>query len=255
MNFEMPKKRLRYQHKSSALAYVWRHPSLLFSVSQNPSKFYFSRTLEGILKGDIVSCLHNFLPDEFVKHLKEKSYVPGEGIPLILYLMVRAYKPEIVVETGVARGASSAFILCSLHENKRGHLYSIDLPPSDAPIISEDRARGMITLEDGQRLSKGFSVAELVPEYLKKRWTLVYGDSRTELPALLSKIGKISMFFHDSLHTYDHMLFEYETAWSYIEKNGFLLSHDILWNKAFLDFSKKVNIKPIIYYGFGAIQK
>ena len=255
MNFGMIKRRLRYQHKASALAYVLRNPSLLFSISQNPSKFYFSKTLEGILKGNIVSCLHNFLPDKFVKHLKERSYVPREGIPLILYLVVRAYKPEIVVETGVAQGASSAFILCSLHENNMGHLYSIDLPPYDASIKSKDAARGMITLKDGQKLLKDYSVAELVPGYLKERWTLVYGDSRTELPALLRKIGKISIFFHDSLHTYDHMLFEYETAWPYIEKNGFLLSHDILWNKAFLDFSKKVNLRPLIYYGFGAIQK
>ena len=31
---------------------------------------------------------------------------------------------------------------------------------------------------------------------------------------------------HDSLHTYDHMMFEYTTSWDFIKKNGLLLSND-----------------------------
>jgi predicted O-methyltransferase YrrM len=44
-----------------------------------------------------------------------------------LYVLVRIFKPEVVVETGVANGVSSSFILKALDQNSRGKLYSIDL--------------------------------------------------------------------------------------------------------------------------------
>jgi hypothetical protein len=132
MNFEILKWRLKYPHKIAALKYFLRNPSLLFTLSGKPSKYYFSRTLENILDSDLTACLHNFLPGRFLDHLKEKEFADSDGVQLMLYAIVRAYKPDIVVETGVARGASSSFILCAMHENGKGHLYSIDLPPYEA---------------------------------------------------------------------------------------------------------------------------
>lgn len=254
MNFKMFRERLKYPHKTSGFVYLLQDPALIFSFRDIPSKFYFSKTLEGVLKTDIVSCLHNFLPEKFLRHLGERGYTDQDGIRLILYLIIRAYKPEVVVETGVAHGASSAFILCAMHENNLGHLYSIDLPPHDASIKSGGEGG---VLEDGQKFhsAKNFPVGDLIPAFLKERWTYIYGDSKKELPSLLKRLDKISIFFHDSLHTYQHMLFEYETAWLHIIKDGLLLSHDILWNKAFLDFSRKVNSKPLIYYSLGVIRK
>ena len=255
MNFKLLKERLKYPHKRTGLKYFLRNPSLSFVISQNPSKFYFSKTLENVLDSNFISCLHNFLPERFLDHLKEKGFEYQDGVHLILYAIVRAYKPEIVVETGVAQGISSAFILCAMHENGKGHLYSIDIPPYDAYTKIEE---GMIhVLEDGQRHSihEKYPVGDFVPEYLKDMWTLILGDAKKELPKLLKKIGDISIFFHDSLHTYEHMKFEYDAAWPYITKGGLLLSHDVLWNNAFLKFSKKVNLKPLIYYSLGVIKK
>ena len=112
-------------------------------------------------------------------------------------------------------------------------------------------------LEMGQRywINENYSVGDFAPEYLKDRWTLILGDAKKELPAYLKKINKISIFFHDSLRTYEHMRFEYEIAWLHIMNGGRLLSHDVLWNKTFLDLSKKVNSKPLIYYSLGMIKK
>src|SRR5947207_14206936 len=45
-----------------------------------------------------------------------------------LYAVVRAFKPGVVVETGVSSGMSSAHILRALAENGKGTLHSIDLP-------------------------------------------------------------------------------------------------------------------------------
>lgn len=246
------KKKLAYPHKRTAFEYFLRNPSLLFVFSKNPSTFYFSKTLENILESNMASYVHHLLPDRFTKHLMENGFEANSGIEFILYSIIRKYKPEIVVETGVAHGGSSAFILCAMHENFKGHLYSIDLPPYDACVkIDVD---GRKVLEDGQKWYIS-SQGAFVPEYLKERWTLINGDAKKELPILLEKIGKMDIFFHDSLHTYEHMLFEYETAWSHIKNHGFLLSHDVIWNKAFLEFSKKVNSKPLLYYSFGVIKK
>ena len=49
----------------------------------------------------------------------------------LLYVICRVMKPTNVIETGVASGASSAFILLGLDKNQHGTLYSIDLPDYD----------------------------------------------------------------------------------------------------------------------------
>ncbi|MDQ1280386.1 MAG: hypothetical protein QG670_1649 [Thermoproteota archaeon] len=76
---------------------------------------------------------------EFHSHLEENlnkrsrycgSWYPsiGTGLGTVLYVLCRQLKPYVVVETGVAGGMSSSYILCALEENKYGRLYSIDVP-------------------------------------------------------------------------------------------------------------------------------
>ena len=45
------------------------------------------------------------------------------------YLLCRLISPSVVLETGVAYGVSSVFILKALEVNGRGTLHSVDLPP------------------------------------------------------------------------------------------------------------------------------
>jgi hypothetical protein len=48
-----------------------------------------------------------------------------------------------------------------------------------------------------------------------------------ELPRVLEKLGKIDLFHHDSLHTYEHMTWEYETAFRYLDPSGAISSDDV----------------------------
>jgi predicted O-methyltransferase YrrM len=123
-----------------------------------------------------------------------------------LYLLVRAARPSVVVETGVLYGASSAHILAALDKNGGGELHSIDLgcPP-------EEPAHDFF-----------------VPQDLASRWTYIRGSVREELPPLLARLGTIDMFNHDSLHTYDNMTWEYERAVEHLRPGGVLSSHDVL---------------------------
>jgi hypothetical protein len=139
-----------------------------------------------------------------------------------LYLIVKLLKPDCVVETGVASGASSTYILQALHDNHQGNLHSIDLPPDDLP---DGRGSGWV-----------------VPQSLRSRWRLHIGDSRELLGPLLAELGRIDCFVHDSLHTYSHMLWELRTAWRHLRFKGLLLSHDVGANRAFFDFMKEQGI-------------
>lgn len=171
---------------------------------------------------------------------------PTRGRPL-LYALVRLSKPSIVVETGVADGQSTAAITQALHDNMHGMLFSIDLPFTER------------MLEDGDRqvLPPGRGIGYFVPKVLGDRWQLILGDAREKLPELLSNIGQLDIFLHDSLHTERHMMWEYETAWPYLKTGSALLSHDI--SVAFLKFSRRVD-RPFYCTGnyhnrFGGILK
>jgi predicted O-methyltransferase YrrM len=150
------------------------------------------------------------------------------GTQEYLYHLIRLVQPDIVVETGVFRGISSAFILGALAQNGRGRLYSIDLPQASYEVPGRGK--------DTSELPSGAQTGFVVPESLRSRWTLVSGNSRSELPPLLARLGVIDVFLHDSEHTYDFMTWEYETAWPLLRSGGVLASDDINWNRAFDDF-------------------
>lgn len=149
-----------------------------------------------------------------------------------LYLLCRGTRPQVIVETGTYWGISTSVILRALHENGNGTLYSIDLP-NGAYVTDEGKAH----IEE---LPEGTSTGSAIPDYLRDRWHLTIGDSAETLVPLLKRLGKIDLFFHDSKHTYSHMLWEYNTVWNYLRQGGILTSHDIHWNSAFDDFCNAI---------------
>lgn len=155
---------------------------------------------------------------------------------LLQYIAIRAFRPAVVVETGVANGVSSAYILLALRKNQHGTLHSVGL-------------------EDPAFLPAGKPLGWMVPESFKSQWDLLIGDSRSLLPSLLAKLGSIDVFIHDSLHTYDHMLWEYRTAFPYLRPGGLLFSDDATWNSAFPEFCHEVHAKKwCILRGVGFMQ-
>jgi len=138
----------------------------------------------------------------------------------VVYLLARASAPAIAVETGVAYGVTSAFLLQALKENAAGYLWSVDLPP----LGPDARAH----------------VGALVPPALRDRWRLRHGVSRRLLPGILEDAKSIDLFVHDSLHTYSNMLWEFEAAWRFLRPGGWLISDDIEGNAAFSEFSRRV---------------
>jgi hypothetical protein len=160
-----------------------------------------------------------------------------EAYYIILYFIIRFRKPDIIVETGVERGASSLFLLQALEDNNKGKLYSIDLPN-----VSYISSSGRELQGNMQKKTTGICV----PKSLHKRWKLILGDSKKELPILLNKISTVDVFVRDDEHTFESMIQEFEQVFPYLRPNGIIISDNVDTNNAFNLFSEKTNSKKII---------
>jgi hypothetical protein len=140
------------------------------------------------------------------------------GLVRAIWCLTRHLRPNKVVETGVAHGVTSRFILEALARNGHGHLWSIDLPP----------------LERVWRKQVGVAVGG----HCADRWTYIRGSSRRRLPALLSDLGQIDLFIHDSLHSERNVRFELDRAWPALTLNGALVVDDVDANWGFQSFTQ-----------------
>jgi methyltransferase family protein len=137
-----------------------------------------------------------------------------------IWCIVAHIRPERVVETGVAHGLTSRIILEGLESNGAGKLWSIDLPAVDSVLHPE--------------------IGRAVPEDLRSRWTYVSGTTRQRLPHLLTELGTIDLFVHDSLHTGRNTRFELDTAWPAIRPGGAAVVDDIDHSLGFHAFVQQV---------------
>jgi hypothetical protein len=135
-----------------------------------------------------------------------------------IWCLTRHTKPKKVVETGVAHGVTSRFVLEALARNGDGHLWSIDLPPLD----------GFWRKQVGAAVGDGHA----------ERWSYIEGSSRRRLPELLSRLGGIDLFIHDSLHSERNVRFELDRAWKSMGSNGALVVDDVDANWGFRSFTQ-----------------
>ena len=163
-----------------------------------------------------------------------------EGV--YLYAVLRTVQPEVVVETGVANGFSTAFSLLALQANEAGHLHSIDLPRE----VGRDYEPGTFYEGEGRAgIPPGSEPGWLIPQALKERWTLIFGRSQEELPPLLEQLGTVDVFMHDSEHSFDCMWFEFNAAWPALRPGGVLISDDVNSTQAFGQFAVQEGRDPV----------
>jgi hypothetical protein len=135
----------------------------------------------------------------------------GDGEPgfvRAMWCVTRHLRPATVLETGVARGITSRFILEALEANGSGHLWSIDRPPPGRGELREE-------------------IGAAVPATLRSRWSYVKGSSRRRLPALLTELGVVDLFVHDSRHSERNLLYELERARAAVRPGGLLAADDV----------------------------
>jgi hypothetical protein len=147
-----------------------------------------------------------------------QSWNDGDtGLVRAIWCLTRHLKPRQVIETGVAHGLTSRFILEALERNGAGHLWSIDRQPLERALHSQI----------------GVAVGDRFPH----RWSYVTGSSRRRLPGLLSQLGEIDLFIHDSSHTEANVRFELDHAWRALQSGGAIVVDDIDLNRGFRSFT------------------
>lgn len=142
-------------------------------------------------------------------------------ISRVAWCVARHLAPARVVETGVARGVTSRFLLEAIKRNGSGTLWSIDLPHA--------------------RTSQGGKIGSAVPDRLRGPWRLLLGPSRRHLPQIVKTLDEIDIFVHDSLHTSRNVQFELECVWNRIKPGGVILVDDVNENLAFQSFVRAVH--------------
>lgn len=151
---------------------------------------------------------------------------PREMLVRLVSAATRLTAARTAVEVGVARGYTSAAILCAQEASSaQVRLHSIDLPPRDT---------------DERRF-----VGRAVPERVRDRWQLELGPSRALLPALAGRLGSIDLFVHDGDHSYRSQREDLATVWPHLRPGAVVIVDDI-WTPAIFDFATEVGERAAV---------
>lgn len=129
------------------------------------------------------------------------SFNADPTLAKICYALARRLRPEVIIETGVGYGITSAVMLRALHENGNGKLTSIDLPP----------------INDAHGEQTGMAVD---PDLARDRWSCHRGSSRGKLARLLRDQGRCDLFVSDSANVGTIQRFEWRTVRDRMSPNG-----------------------------------
>lgn len=162
---------------------------------------------------DEVPTTRGFYPD---------NYDIARSAAAFLYVLVRAMRPRLVLETGIARGQSSLAILRALEWNNEGSLVSVDPDPS---------------------------AGCLVPEGLRSRWvrpSLKGRTARQDFKRIVRDYRGFEIFLHDSNHRPGWMKFELSEAGSNAANGAVLCSDDVQQNKVFSNLARGGGARVIV---------
>jgi predicted O-methyltransferase YrrM len=191
-----------------------------------------------ILSGrTLTTSVYEIFHEEFMKAKIKEEDCPiklGKAGDLeLLYWFSEFLEAKNIIETGVASGWSTLALLLSLSHRRGSKLISTDMP-----CFGVD--------EETSGLSSDSYVGLVVPEYLKSNWKLHRQADREALPKALKEFPKIDLCHYDSDKRYEGRMWAYPLLWSALRTGGVFISDDVSDNMAFIDFSKKINVDPLI---------
>lgn len=132
-----------------------------------------------------------------------------------IWCLARHLKPKVLLEIGVGLGVTSRLVLEALAMNRKGHLFSIDMPAVRAH-------------------QAGLAVEPRVAH----RWSLVSDTTKRAMPGLLPRLGPLDFVVHANPHPGNNMRNEISLAWSALKPGGVLVMDRIDCNGAFQYFAQ-----------------
>lgn len=212
--FSLIKRKFLFNHdtlNNSKKAYNWAHTN---AVS------YFDALQKLKIKGDAIGLDNDSIIQGQELEAKSSVKMGGSGHIHLLYDCVKLLKVQNVIETGVAYGWSSLAILKALSQNKKGKLFSVDMPYP--------------------RKKNESDVGIVVPQDLRKNWTLIRRPDNPGIIIALKKAGgKIDLCHYDSDKSWWGRHYAYPILWKSLSPNGLFISDDIEDNLYFSEFVEK----------------
>jgi predicted O-methyltransferase YrrM len=147
---------------------------------------------------------------DILSRRKELPITIPLGRRIVWYVLVRIYKPKVIVETGTDKGLGSLVIQLAIEKNQIGTLYTLDIDEYSGSLFDK--------------------------EDLKKIKFLV-GDSVQNM----QKINEIDFFIHDSDHSEDHEKKEIQAAASKLTNNAIVISDNSHVTDVLFQWSKETN--------------
>jgi len=224
------------EHRLASSIHRHNHPTLAsfaevassmhFSAKELAEMYFFPEQGEAELAQ--LSDEYDALCDEIDERYRERSQIYPhkcaleKGSTFLIYAVVRSSRPSVVLETGVANGHSSFFILRAMRANGHGSLHSVDRSPQVGSLLTRpDRDRWNLHILESKSLKKSFL-------------------------RILDTIPPIDLFLHDSDHTYAWQSFELNAVMRKLAPGGILASDDCDGCNAFLDFCQKSGSRPVV---------
>lgn len=222
---------LQYGLRPLARSIVWyftskEYTNYTYEISEKSKKYladFLANTLD-INSDEVMTFILEVEEDnELARHFLE--YAPQTtdryfadlpikyGRRMGWYAVLRALKPRIVVESGIDRGVGTCVLAAGMLRNTmKGH---------GGKIIGVDinRCAGCYVVEPYS------SVVEIV-----------YANS---LEFLRTTDHTIDMFIHDSDHSHEHEIREYELLWHKLSRNGVIISDNANVTDCLYEFAHK----------------
>lgn len=218
-----------FYHFSSKALKKYLHPTLEDFYASGFEVKFNGRDIFQILKNRMQNKNGPSAVDQFESeyeslyaNMQDRLTNPIYGIDIesskLLYMLVRLTSPDTVVETGVADGVSTFFILNAMKKNEMGKLTSIDISYDVAAFLNNDE---------------------------KIRWGLkvlnTKANPRKQFKEILEGAENLSIFLHDGDHSYLWQQMEYYSAFAKLRCGGILLSDDVDSSFAFIDTFGKIS--------------
>ena len=160
---------------------------------------------------------------------------------VLIYVLVRHFRPTVLLETGVYYGGNTAFLLAGLARNGHGRLVSVDFPDAEIRRVGGPNRHPQVG--DSELYSDSLRPGFIIPDYLRPNWTLHEGDSLQVIPTLTDRFD---FYIHDSDHAMDFVRREMAAAWERLTDDAVLLVDDIDWSNAFYEFCVRLRLFPLL---------
>lgn len=146
---------------------------------------------------------------------RDRNRAPLIGRRIAWYAVARIIAPEIAVETGTHDGLGSSVLARALQRN-----------------AGDGRSGRLLTFD--RDLSSGWLIPEELRPFVEQR----AGDVRETLGPALRDL-RVGLFVHDSLHTYEHELYELRTVVPRAADEVVLISDNAHASPALADFARE----------------